>query len=183
MERTPLGWPVLDTDSPLLHTWTVPGVKFRPRLRNGSVGFILAYVILRFHERVEDLNAGHPADDWAYSRRPVTGGTSWSEHASGSAVDLNATQHPYGVPTVNTFTPAEITRVHRILRFLTRLAGNGIQAVRWGGDYRHPDAMHFEVACTGNIRVAERVAKRLAYTPRGRRILKANPGQRAVIWS
>lgn len=179
-QRTPLGWPVLPPDSTLLHTWVIPGVHRRFQLRNGSIGFILAHTLLYWHERVESLNAGHPADDWGYAYRPVTGGRDWSEHAAGSAADANATQHPYGVG--GTFTRKQLDTMHARLRWMTRLAG-GNTAVRWGEDYRKPDGMHLEVVCGGNMRVAEKVAKRLANTPRGRRILKANPGQRAVIWS
>jgi hypothetical protein len=39
--------------------------------------------------------------------------------------------------------------------------------------------MHFEVV--GSLRACERLARALMKTPRGRRILAANPGARATI--
>lgn len=182
MQLTPLGWPVIEPGSEYLHDWVIPGWTGRARMRRGAVGFILAYMLLFIHERVERLDEGHPADDWGHNKRQVTGGTDWSEHASGSAFDFNATQHPYNVATARTFTGTQIDRIHRRLKWLTRVAGT--TAVRWGGDYRnHPDGMHLEVACAGKFSVAKRTARALMVTPRGRRVLKANPSQRPFITS
>lgn len=165
------GWPALATDSPTLHTWVIPARTgaFRLRLRNGSAGFLLAYFALWFAERVQRV--AKVADDWGYAFRTIRGDeTNLSNHASGTAMDLNATRHPLGA--VGTFSARKVRRIHRKL--------DRVRALRWGGDYsRRKDEMHFEIV--QDLAFCERRAKRLMRTPRGLRILHANPGQRRVI--
>ena len=182
MPNTPIGWPVLDTDSRLLHSWKIPGWKGSMPIRGGSVGFILAHFMLFYHEEVERLDEGHPHDDWGYARRQVTGGSSWSEHAAGSAMDLNATQHPYGVSAYRTFTDRQMSNIRKRIASLQKNNG-GTPVLRWGATYNTPDGMHFEVMCNGRMEVAERVARRLIDTPRGDKILDLNPGQKKIILS
>lgn len=175
MSTSQNGWPGLPADSSKLHPWVIPGqgTDTQIRLHNGSAGFLLAHLALCFDSKVEVLD--EPVlDDWGYAYRPVRGYTSTlSNHASGTAEDLNATDHPLGSP--GTFTDAEVEQIHR---FLTRYDG----CVRWGGDYRNrKDAMHFEI--DRQLSSCEAVARRLVDTKRGQLILKANPGQRAVIFS
>ena len=167
-------WPALDADSPRLHTWKIPGAG-RLRLRNGSAGFLLAHLALWFDQRIEDVDNPVLLDDWGYAFRPVRGyTTTLSNHASGTAMDLNATAHPLG--KVGTFSRADRAL---ILRRIDRLFE---RSIRWGGTYTgRKDEMHFEINV--DLPTAERVARRLMDTPRGRRILDANPGQRAVILS
>lgn len=178
MASTPLGWPVLDGDVgvgpfPRLRRFNIPSVDREFTIRDGAAGFILAHLALWFDEEVERLDLG-VWDEWGYAKRQVTQGSTWSEHAGGTAIDVNATRHPFNVPTSRTFTAAQIKKIHRRLRFY-----RGV--VRWGGDYRRPDAMHFEIS--GSLKQAEALAKVLLLTPRGRRISKANPGLRKVIFS
>ena len=74
------------------------------------------------------------------------------QHASGTAIDLNAPQHPNDVPTSRTFTAKQIAEVHQIL---AECHG----ALRWGGDYTHTvDAMHVEVNVSP-VRLKEVVAQ------------------------
>lgn len=169
------GLPALEPDSPLLYTWIIPtkaGVV-PLRMRNGSVGFVLAHFALWWAETIEPL-VGKILDDWGYAWRPVRGQiTGWSNHA-GYAVDLNATRHPRGVD--GTFTLKQLRKVHRRLSWMRFV-------IRWGQDYQHSpiDGMHAEIVA--DLEAVERLARRLMLTPRGRRLLKANPTQRAVILS
>lgn len=166
-------WPALDAGSPLLHTWELPGGGTRLRLRNGSAGFLLVHLALWFDKKLEDLD--EPLlDDWGYAYRPVRGYTSTlSNHASGTAMDLNATDHPLGVD--HTFTAKEVSAIHKRLHLYRG-------CIRWGGDYSgRKDAMHFEI--NAPLSDCETVARRLLDSPRGKRILKHNRGQRAVILS
>ena len=166
-------WPALASSSPLLTTWQLPGGGTRLRLRNGSAGFLLVHLALWFDKKLEDLD--EPVlDDWGYAYRPVRGYSSTlSNHSSGTAMDLNATDHPLGVD--HTFTVKEIAAIHERLKLY---AGT----IRWGGDYSgRKDAMHFEINAT--IGACEKRARALLDSPRGERILKLNPGQRAVILS
>jgi hypothetical protein len=174
------GWPALSSTSDKLHTWTIPGGKegsSRIRLRHGSAGFLLCHFAMWFDKRVEDLQDNYndgDLDDWGYAYRAVRGYSSTlSNHASGTALDLNATDHPLGVD--KTFTPGEVILIHKRLNYY---AG----CIRWGGDYRgRKDEMHVEIDLP--LQACERVARKLLDSPRGERLLEANPGQREVILS
>jgi hypothetical protein len=169
------GWPALDQSSPLLHTWVIPAKNgtSRIRLRNGSAGFLLAHYLLWYAEAVEPL-VGPVLDDWGYAYRMVRGSeTDLSNHCAGCAADTNATRHPLG--KVGTFTAAQDAAIRKRLRIYSG-------SLRWGGDYLgRKDEMHVEVI--GTLEAAEKVARRLMSTPRGKRVLAANPGQREVILS
>lgn len=182
------GWPVLEPGSPLLHRWVIPGANRTIVARQGSVGFILTHMALFWNGEIERLDGpgNEPVDEAGYAYRPIRGTTdTWSEHV-GYAEDLNWNRHPQGVPIAATFTPKQIKTIRARIKWLNRVAGATV--VEWGGEWpSHPgstaktDGMHVQVA--GGMRAAERLAKFLAKTPRGRRILAANPGQRAVIYS
>lgn len=174
MSTSQNGWPALDSDSSKLHKWVIPGADRHFVMRNGSAGFLLAHLILWFHERVHKLNEqGSPWDEWAYAYRPVRGSSySLSNHASGTAVDLNATRYPLGTTNMLSW---------RKLRIRGRLAWYR-GTIRWGGNYEgRKDEMHFEI--NKNLTRCEKRARRLMKTSRGKRILQANPSQRAVILS
>ena len=147
MANSQNGWPVVPTgtDARLV---AIP--KVLGRVRKGDVATILAYVVARFDATVEDFDAGR--DDWGYANRPVTGGTVPSNHASGTAIDLNATRHPIG--RVNTFTSAQRAAIKTLLKDLEG-------TVRWGGDYPgRKDEMHFEINAGASAcrKVAERIS-------------------------
>lgn len=172
------GWPALDVDSPKLHTWVVPARNgtFKLRVRNGSAGFLLCDFALWFSEVLEDATAQRQLDDWGYAYRPVRSSTDLSNHASGTAIDINATWHPLGQVHTGIFRKSSaVDALHDRLRFM-----HG--TIRWGGDYvNRKDEMHFEVV--QRLAYCEHEARRLSDTRRGRRLLAANPGQRKVIFS
>lgn len=178
MSTSQNGYPVLEVryDGPLprLRRWVIPGTGRHLILRDGSAGFVLLHLALWLHETVERIDHG-VWDEWGWASRPVRGSsTTTSNHASGTACDLNATLHPLGKR--GTFSPAQAKRIRRRLRIMY------LGMVRWGGDYRiRADEMHFElVRPLGSV---ERLARGLMRTKRGRRILAANPGAREVIES
>lgn len=143
-KRSMNGWPA----SPDLKTQVIEpikGVKLRVAA-NQNVADVFTYLCVNFHRRVDKITEPHPADDWGFYFRPnVNDPTQLSNHSSGTAIDLDATEHPNGVPTGRTFTNVQISEVHKIL---SELEGT----VRWGGDYTHTvDAMHFEI----NVPVGE----------------------------
>lgn len=100
-----------------------------------SVGPLLAAFAAEFHELIEPIDEG-TFDDWGYAFRMVRGTTDkLSNHASGTAIDLNAAKHPLG--KVGTF-PAEKVPM---IRALAKKYG-----LKWGGDYvNRKDEMHFEI--------------------------------------
>lgn len=176
--------PRYDGPLPRLRAWKVPGTSPQVTLpvRDGSVGFLLTYIALWMHERIEPIDKPHPKDDWGYAFRAIRGQENgYSNHASGTAVDIDATQHPLGVGGTFRYlvrsgrgrVMAE-TRIRWFLR--ARLKGT----VRWGGDYNsRKDEMHFEVMAP--IERCEAVARKLMRTKRGRAILDANPGAEKAI--
>lgn len=79
-----------------------------------------------------------------YNCRDIAGTNTWSNHAWGLAIDLNASQHPQGQR--GTFTNSQVSRIRAIL--------SEHPHIRWGGDYDSTvDEMHFEYmgkSWTGN---------------------------------
>jgi len=174
MAKTQNGWTALVEDSALLHIWEIPtrsGVR-RLKLRNGSAGFILCHFAYWLSDKVEPIATGQ-LDDWGYAYRPIRGDDDLSNHASGTAVDLNALQHPLGVE--GTWTKDEKAAMRRRLEVYRG-------CIRAGFDYRgRVDPMHFEI--NRNMTACENVARSLMTTTRGRKLLEENLGQRAVILS
>ena len=182
MSTSANGWPVLASSSSLLHSWVIPAKngEIRLRLRNGSAGFLLCHLLLWLAEVIEPL-AGKVVDDWGYAYRPIRGqSTGFSNHASGTAADANAPRHWLGQRGTWRFMVRGKLAEVRIRVRLKLYAG----LLKWGGDYvNRADEMHFELNDGATLGQAEKLARRLMKTPRGRRILAANPGQRAVILS
>lgn len=129
-------------------------------VRAGVVHTVFDELCVRFDKEVEDIRVDW---SWGYAYRPIRGATSgYSNHASGTAIDLNAPAHPLGKR--GTFSLRQRRRIHRILRDL-----DGV--VRWGGDYSgRPDEMHFEIDAgwdavarvARNIELAEEQEKDMA---------------------
>lgn len=110
------------------------GVKFR--VRRGNVADIFTWLIEEFVERVEPIDEGE-LDDWGWAFRQVRGGRKLSNHASGTAIDLNSREHWIG--TRNTFRPDQVKTIHAIL-------AESKSTIRWGGNYKgRPDDMHWEI--------------------------------------
>jgi hypothetical protein len=129
----------------------VEGVGFLPGIRDDDdVAAVLEYVATQYHKRVEPLmNPGC----WGFNYRANRNSNNLSNHASGTAIDVNAPQHPNGVATRRTFRLEQINEIHKILFEVDHV-------VRWGGDYSvTPDSMHFEINAS-RPEVA-RVAKKL----------------------
>lgn len=163
------GYTVLKPDSDMLRLWKVPmtGDDRHFRARKGAPGFLLAAFALSFHRMIEPINKGE-WDDWGHDYREVRGASVWSCHASGTAIDLNAVDHPLGA--VRTFKHAwQYTK----LRWLLNVRFRG--CIKWGGDFSsRKDEMHFEIIAPMRkcVRVANRIRK---HTRVGKTIAKANP--------
>jgi hypothetical protein len=119
------------------------------RVRPGDVMVIFNDLCQRFHAEVEKITVGH---SWGWAYRAIRGKTSgFSNHASGTAIDLNAPKHPIGKR--NTFTSAQQSKIRAIIRLY-----DGV--IRWGGDYKgRPDDMHFEINASAAAvkRVADKI--------------------------
>jgi hypothetical protein len=141
--RSQNGWPA--NDRSVIATRTVRGTNVRLAVRTGPAGDLLLEVAALYDLMVQDLDLPGPADDWGYAERPVRGSADISNHASGTAVDLNATRWPLGsLPSAN-LTPRQIATVREIVA-ATKVSSHPRPVVRWGGDYSgRKDPMHFEI--------------------------------------
>ena len=137
MSTSQNGYPVIErSDSAYLTK--VPKIIGKVR-KDAGVAEIFEHFIIWFDLNIEDVDKGR--DDWGWAYRPIRGqSTGFSNHASGTAIDLNAMIHPRGKR--NTFSPAQVQKIHAKLKEL-----NGV--IRWGGDYNPAiskvDDMHFEI--------------------------------------
>lgn len=87
------------------------------------------------------------ADTGAYNCRQITGGSGYSLHAYGIAVDVNWQSNPYGSHLVTNMPAGAI-------REIEALEVDGQPVVRWGGRYSgNKDAMHFEVIVAPSVAV------------------------------
>lgn len=165
MANSQNGYPVLAPDEVAKWVITTNPVKHLI-LRPGHAGFVLAHFALYHHEVIESLNTQAQWDDWGYAVRNVRGSeTVISNHSSGTAADLNATEHPLGVR--GTYSAAQVDKIHRRLKWM-----RGV--LRWGGDYiNRADEMHYEI--NKSMATVTVVAKILQRTKRGKRIMQMNP--------
>ena len=134
MRTSQNGWPASkDPEEIEIISKRVPGTGLKLRVARPVAPLLIAFA-RDFHKEVERINEGQ-LDDWGYAFRDIRGATTLSNHASGTAIDLNAIQHPLGAE--NTFTDEQARTIRRLCRKY---------GLRWGGDYRNrKDEMHFEV--------------------------------------
>ncbi len=128
------GWPAGTSGQVPLSALGVGAATFPAGVRTGDVYTVLRHVAVQVNATVEAL---YSPGCWGHSYREISGSTSLSNHASGTAIDVNAPDHPLGAS--GTFTSVQVSAIRAIL---TRC--NGV--VRWGGDYSgRKDEMHFEI--------------------------------------
>lgn len=140
------GWPVLDrTQVSAIHIGGGPAGEVALTVtKDPDIRLILAAVATFVDRSVEDIHARkgvrgwETPDDWGYADRKIRGArTAISNHASGTAIDLNALHHPMG--SKGTWSKAQVAATDR---FLAGFRG----VVRWGEHYRQrTDGMHFEI--------------------------------------
>jgi hypothetical protein len=132
------GWSA-SKDAAEIHIISVPieGTKIKVRCAK-AVAPLIAGFCKEFNELIESIDVG-ALDDWGYCFRNVRGSTDkLSNHSSGTAIDLNAIDHPLGKS--GTFPSEKVP----MIRALAKKYG-----MIWGGDFRsRPDEMHFEIAVT-----------------------------------
>lgn len=132
--------------------------KIAGRVRKGDVEVIFDHLVAWFDKYIEDVDEGE--DEWGYSYRPIRGQSSgFSNHASGTAIDLNAMVHPRGKS--NTFESAQQAAIRR------QMSSVYDDVVRWGGSYdprlSKIDDMHFEINASASE--VKRIADTLRKVP------------------
>jgi hypothetical protein len=96
---------------------------------------------------------GKQQDDWGYAPRRIKGSTSWSNHAWGLAIDINAPANPRKAP-LTTNMPAWVREAQPLMEKY---------GLRWGGHFSLPDPMHFEFMLTPAD--ADRISGKLGVGP------------------
>jgi hypothetical protein len=80
---------------------------------------------------------------FGYACRRITGGSGYSLHAYGIAIDINSLANPYGHRLITDMPPAMVAAIKSIRTTA------GVPVWRWGGDFNGPyDAMHYEIQCS-----------------------------------
>ncbi|WP_146840467.1 M15 family metallopeptidase, partial [Cellulomonas hominis] len=143
-------WPAItDNEDPRLE----PSPWITGRVLGGDVRTVLDHVAQRFDAEVEPVDV---ASSWGWAYRSVRGeDEALSNHASGTSIDLNATEHPLG--SSGTFTDDQVAAIRAILAEVSPV-------VAWGGDFDgRLDEMHFEIV--GDAEAVAEVAARLRGEP------------------
>lgn len=121
---------------PLSYTmWT--GVRVNVDGRIGEALRALDQIMRAWNYRPKE------GQSWGYNCRRITGGTGYSLHAYGIAIDINSLANPYGPRLITDMPPAMVAAIKAIK------TKGGHRVWGWGGDYsRNKDAMHFEVVAS-----------------------------------
>ena len=130
------GWPASKDQAEIgIKSYAVPGSNIKLRCAE-KVAPLLVGFAAGFHKLIEPIDQG-ALDDWGYCFRMVRGTTDkLSNHSSGTAIDLNALQHPLG--KAGTFPAEKVPMIQALAKKY---------GLTWGGDYRNrKDEMHFEVS-------------------------------------
>ncbi|QXO13117.1 lysin A, L-Ala-D-Glu peptidase domain [Gordonia phage Jojo24] len=122
------GWRMCNRDECVTVTVASMGVH----LRSGYAAEVLGAWIRWYHENVERIDLYKPLDDWGWSATNDVGN---SNHLSGTAVDLNATQYPWGRRVM----PKD--RIAKVRRGLALFEGT----IFWGADWSRADEMHYQL--------------------------------------
>lgn len=144
------GWPVVGADQ--IIDKRVLNVEFPNGWLKGPIDVIFTDLITQLN-KIEPIHSGWC---WGYYVKRIEGSSTYSNHASGTAIDYNAPIHPMG--SRGTWSAGDTTAVRSLLK--NRYSG----LIRWGGDYSgRADEMHFEFI--GTKTQASTLAARLTQQP------------------
>ena len=118
---------------------------------------VLGTFLADFNKLVEPINkVGSVFDDWGYNFALIPNSKDYSNHCSGTAVDVNATKHVWKA----------LTSGYTVLQEATIDALCQKYGIRWGWRYLQgwKDPMHFEIIETP-AQVAARIIKMQLKTP------------------
>ena len=138
------GWPKIPANQ--LDRGLVPGTTQALEVRAGDVSVILKGFAAWYHRNVEPIDRYKPRDDWGWS---ATNDVWNSNHLSGTAIDINATQYPWKRLTM----PKD--RVAKVLQGIKLFEGT----VFWGRGWRTVDEMHYQIQ--GNAQAIAPFANKL----------------------
>lgn len=134
-EKSQNGWPASKDPADIgIKSYPVPGTTIKLRCASAVAPILVAFAA-EFHELVEPIDEG-TLDDWGFAYRPIRGQTEGlSNHSSGTAIDLNASDHALGKE--DTFSAAQQAMIQSLIKKYS---------LTWGGNYsKRKDDMHFEI--------------------------------------
>lgn len=138
------GWRMCNRDECVLGgpMMGLPNTNTAP-IRSGDASTILVAWLAWYHRNVEPLRT--PV--WGWSVDNTVGN---SNHLSGTAVDINAPQYPWGTRTM----PRD--RIAKVRNGLALFEGT----VFWGADWSRADEMHYQLGHReGDARIAQFAGK------------------------
>lgn len=151
----------------LIKTFQIPHCNRHILLRQGPPGLLLIHFATWYDREVEPLDQG-TWDEWGYAERDIRGSTEVSNHASGTAMDLNATKHGLGTRAIDSLSHPQIEKIHKRLKLYDG-------CIRWGGDYQgRTDPMHYEL--NRDFEAVTKTWRKLRRTPIGHHVLLVNHG-------
>lgn len=166
-------------DRSLIGSFTVPGTTRKLALRKGDCSVLLLDIAAWIDANIRPIDTGQ-LDDWGYAERPIRGqSVTLSNHASGTAIDLDALLHPLGKRGT---WGSDKTRIDARLKTYEG-------AIRWGENYTgRPDGMHFEInaGAAAVARVADKLRRQSgapAAAPAGQRFPTIRQGSQGVAVS
>jgi len=157
------GWPVLKPGDGRLKTGTIPGTKIRLTTRDVCLPFFLA-LAADYNEMIEPLSLGRN-DDGGYAYRVSRESELWSNHASGTAIDLNWSGHgSRNLVNRKWWALGRNKKATDVIKKRYRI-------VNWGGDWsdRYYDPMHWELKAGTNTASVRGMLHSLGINPDGTR--------------
>ena len=139
--RSENGWEVIEKQNdPKLTVIKIPTTTIPLRLRKECAP-LLAYVAYRVHTEVTDLKQNNKPgfqDEGGWNYRKIDNSIKFSNHASGTAIDLNWQKYPMFKKKMRI---SEMQAAQAIAEELK-------EVIRWGGNYSlsRVDQMHWEIA-------------------------------------
>lgn len=125
------GWPIVDSAE--IENRFLPGMNnVRLEMRRGDVMDVIAAWCIWYHKNVEVIDKFQPRDEWGFSWDNAVAN---SNHLSGTAVDINATQWPW--------------KTYRMPKWMVDKINEGLRLfegnIFHGRNWSTPDEMHFQI--------------------------------------
>ena len=167
------GWPVLDGwGDPRLKSAPIPGCSKRKLHMRGDVLPLFLALASDYHRTIAPLDQGD-WDEWSFDYREARAASAWSDHASGTAVDLNANaEGRLGTGPLAWWRAGKRAAQARRLKKRYKVVMWG-GATDLGGDYylgSTTDWMHWALRPGTTLADVERVIADLGIQPDGTRV-------------
>lgn len=125
------GWPVISPNHrEMLATGTIPGTSRKLTTRKELLPLFLA-LASDYNIHVTSIEKGS-TDEGGWNYRPSRMNSSWSNHSSGTAIDIDWAHEGSQNPRNLLFTDANHPKHHSGIQFMKHKYG---EIMNWGGDW------------------------------------------------